>query len=41
MENIRGVGIIHLSGDDVVRHPVVARIMQAYEARQTKQNTQE
>ena len=33
LENIRGVGIIHLSGEDVVRHPVVARILQAYEAR--------
>ena len=41
LDNIRGVGIIHLSGEDVVRHPVVARILQAYEARQTKQNTQE
>ena len=41
LENIRGVGIIHLSGEDVVRHPVVARILQAYEAGQTKQNTQE
>jgi phosphate starvation-inducible PhoH-like protein len=32
LDNIRGVGIIHLSGVDVVRHPVVARILQAYEA---------
>ena len=40
LDNIRGVGIIHLSGEDVVRHPVVARILQAYEAGQTKQNTQ-
>ena len=32
--NIKGVGIIHLSGQDVVRHPVVARILQAYEAGQ-------
>ena len=34
LENIVGVGIIHLSGDDVVRHPVVARILRAYEAGQ-------
>jgi phosphate starvation-inducible PhoH-like protein len=40
LDNIRGVGIIHLSGEDVVRHPVVARILQAYESGQTKQNTQ-
>ena len=38
LENIRGVGIIHLLGEDVVRHPVVARILQAYEARQKLQN---
>ena len=38
LENIRGVGILHLSGEDVVRHPVVARILQAYEARQKPQN---
>ena len=35
LENVAGVGIIHLSGDDVVRHPVVARILRAYEAGQT------
>ena len=38
LDNIRGVGIIHLSGEDVVRHPVVARILQAYEAGQKPQN---
>ena len=38
LENIRGVGILHLSGEDVVRHPVVARILQAYEAGQKPQN---
>ena len=38
LDNIRGVGIIHLSGEDVVRHPVVARILQAYEAGQNTQN---
>ena len=35
LENVAGIGIIHLSGDDVVRHPVVARILRAYEAGQT------
>ena len=35
LENVAGVGIIHLSGDDVVRHPVVARILRAYEAGHT------
>jgi phosphate starvation-inducible PhoH-like protein len=38
LNDIRGVGIIHLSGEDVVRHPVVARILQAYEAGQKLQN---
>lgn len=36
--NIKGVGIIHLSGEDVVRHPVVARILKAYEAGQNDRN---
>ena len=35
LANVSGVGIIHLSSDDVVRHPVVARILRAYEAGQT------
>jgi phosphate starvation-inducible PhoH-like protein len=39
LDNIKGVGIIHFSGQDVVRHPVVARILQAYEAGQKQQNT--
>ena len=33
--NVAGVGITHLSGDDVVRHPIVARILKAYETGQT------
>ena len=32
LQGVDGVGIIHLSGKDVVRHPVVARILQAYES---------
>ncbi|ADE39832.1 PhoH family protein [Candidatus Puniceispirillum marinum] len=35
LTDIKGVGIIHLSGKDVVRHPVVARILHAYEKGQT------
>ncbi len=38
LKNVVGVGIIHLSGDDVVRHPVVARILRAYESGQMLQN---
>ena len=40
LDNTRGVGIIHLSGGDVVRHPVVARILQAYESGQARENRQ-
>ena len=32
LQSVEGVGIILLSGNDVVRHPVVARILQAYES---------
>ena len=32
LQGVEGVGIKHLSGKDVVRHPVVARILQAYES---------
>ena len=38
LDDVQGVGIIHLSGEDVVRHPVVARILQAYEAGQKRKN---
>ncbi|MEC7236605.1 MAG: PhoH family protein, partial [Pseudomonadota bacterium] len=31
LDDVAGIGIIHLSGKDVVRHPVVARILAAYE----------
>ena len=33
LDDVEGVGIIHLTGGDVVRHPVVARILAAYEKR--------
>ena len=38
LDNVKGVGIMHLSGEDVVRHPVVARILRAYEAGQQSKN---
>ena len=31
LDNVEGVKIIRLKGSDVVRHPVVARILTAYE----------
>ena len=34
LDQVKGIGIIRLSGEDVVRHPVVARILKAYETRQ-------
>ena len=38
LDNIRGIGIIHLLAEDVVRHPVVARILKAYDTGQKLQN---
>ena len=34
LEGVKGIGITRLSGEDVVRHPVVARILKAYETGQ-------
>lgn len=34
LEDVKGIGITRLSGEDVVRHPVVARILKAYETGQ-------
>ncbi len=36
LNNIKGVGVAHLSREDVVRHPVVARILKAYETGQKR-----
>ena len=36
LDNVTGVGISELTGEDVVRHPVVARILKAYEAGQKR-----
>ena len=34
LRDVKGIGIMHLSGADVVRHPVVARILKAYDSDQ-------
>ena len=34
LRGVKGIGMTELTGEDVVRHPVVARILKAYEARQ-------
>ncbi|MDQ0156338.1 PhoH family protein [Robertmurraya andreesenii] len=31
LQNVRGIGMVYLEQSDVVRHPLVARIIQAYE----------
>ncbi|MCH7227557.1 PhoH family protein [Haloferula sp. A504] len=37
LESVKGIGFVRFSGEDVVRHPVVGRIIEAYEsARSTK-----
>ena len=33
LRNVKGIGISELTGEDVVRHPVVARILKAYETK--------
>ena len=35
LDKVKGIDIIRFSGEDVVRHPVVARILKAYEKTQT------
>ena len=34
LRDVKGIGIMRLSGADVVRHPIVARILRAYESDQ-------
>jgi phosphate starvation-inducible PhoH-like protein len=34
LENVRGIAFTHFTSADVVRHPLVARIVDAYEAAQ-------
>ena len=31
LHGVEGVSFVHFSGEDVVRHPVVARIIEAYD----------
>ncbi|MFA7240493.1 MAG: PhoH family protein [Sulfuricellaceae bacterium] len=38
LENVRGIAFIHFQSDDVVRHPLVARIVEAYEKRDKTPN---
>ena len=33
LRNVKGIGMSELTGEDVVRHPVVARILKAYETK--------
>ena len=39
LENVRGIGIAKLNSDDIVRHEVVSRIVEAYNAFETKKST--
>ena len=36
LENVEGIGISHLTAKDVVRHPLVQKIIQAYEKRDAR-----
>ncbi len=38
LQNINGIGFCHFSKEDVVRHPLVQKIIHAYELYQEKQN---
>jgi phosphate starvation-inducible PhoH-like protein len=37
LRDVRGIAMTHFTSADVVRHPLVARIVEAYEARQGRQ----
>jgi phosphate starvation-inducible PhoH-like protein len=32
LEGVKGIGVIRFSSEDVVRHPLVERIVRAYDA---------
>ena len=34
--NVKGIGFVYLTGEDVVRHELVQRIIEAYENHETK-----
>ena len=36
LRDVRGIGVTYFSKEDVVRHPLVARIVAAYEAHQAE-----
>ena len=36
MVDVRGIGVTYFGKEDVVRHPLVARIVAAYEAHQAE-----
>jgi phosphate starvation-inducible PhoH-like protein len=37
LKNVDGIGICHLTSADVVRHPLVQRVVAAYEAYEAEQ----
>lgn len=41
LKDIEGIGIIHLKGDDVVRHKLVKQIIAAYDKHEAQEETQE
>lgn len=38
LRNVPGIGMVHLSGEDIVRHPLVRRIVSAYDADRSMRN---
>ena len=38
LKGIRGVGVVEFTSDDVVRHPLVAQIIEAYSAAEQRDN---
>lgn len=41
LQNVKGIGIVYLSKNDIVRHPLVQRIIDAYEKYENKKNEKE
>lgn len=41
LEGVKGIGFTHFSAQDVVRHPLVQHIVQAYEAFEKRQGTEQ
>lgn len=38
VKSVEGLAVVHFTGDDVIRHPLVGRIVAAYEAQQRERN---